>query len=149
LADTEYHDDKDKVAGEPGFKKPLPGIEGALFADKDRGTLSTATAEAKERLSTVTDQAKEAVSTATGQARETLRKATDRAPEMLGDISQRGADYYRRSSRAVSNADSTTVASMFIAGAIGFGIGWLVYGQKSYSGDYVARRMSDSSDPRF
>lgn len=136
MADTQYHDDKGKVAGEPGFKKPLPGIEGAQFADK-----------AKETLSTVGSQTKEAVSNVTGKAKEALRNVTDRAPEMLDDISRRGADYYRHGSRAVGNADSATVASMFIAGAIGFGIGWLVYGQKSYAGDYVARRMSDSSDP--
>jgi hypothetical protein len=138
LVDTEHRDDNGRVAGQPGYKKPMPGIDGPAAAD-----------QAKEKLSTVAGQAKQAVSAATGQARETLRTVSDRAPEMMDDLSRRGADYYRQGRRAVSNADSTTVASMFIAGTIGFGIGWLVFGQKSYSGDYVARRMSDSSDPRF
>ena len=55
-------------------------------------------------------------------------------------------DYYRQGSRLVGDADSATLASLFIAGGIGFGIGWLVFGQHSRSGDYVARRMSHSSE---
>ncbi|WP_162242613.1 hypothetical protein [Methylobacterium sp. Leaf88] len=95
------------------------------------------------------DQATDTLSTVTGQAKEALGNVTDRASETWDDVSKRGADYYRQGSRAVSNADSATVASLCIAGAIGFGIGWLVFRQKSYSGDYVARRMSDSSDRRY
>jgi len=149
MADAEYHDDKSKVTGQPGFKKPLPGIEGPVLKDQADDLLSTATGQAKETLSAATDQAKETVSAVTGQAKETLRSVSDRAPEMVDDLSRRGADYYRQGRRAVSNADSTTMASMFIAGTIGFGIGWLVFRQKSYSGDYVARRMSNSSDGRY
>jgi ElaB/YqjD/DUF883 family membrane-anchored ribosome-binding protein len=149
MADAEYHDDKGKVTGQPGFKKPMPGIEGPVLKDQANDTLSTVTGQAKETLSAATDQVKDAVNTVSGQARETLRSVSDRAPEMVDDLSRRGADYYRQGRRAVSNADSTTLASMFIAGTIGFGIGWLVFGQKSYSGDYVARRMSDSSDRRY
>ncbi|MBX9934722.1 MAG: hypothetical protein K2Y56_24955 [Methylobacterium sp.] len=80
------------------------------------------------------------------QARETLRTATDRASETWDDVSKRGTDYYRQGSRLVGDADSATLASLFIAGGIGFGIGWLVFGQHSRSGDYVARRMSHSSE---
>lgn len=149
MADTEYHDDKGNVAGQPGFKKPMPGIEGPAVADQVKETASTIAGEAKETLNTVTDQAKEAISAVSGQAKETLRSVSDRAPEMVDNLSRRGADYYRQGRLAVSNADTTTVASMFIAGTIGFGIGWLVFGQKSYSGDYVAQRMSDSSDRQY
>jgi ElaB/YqjD/DUF883 family membrane-anchored ribosome-binding protein len=138
MADAEYHDDKGKVTGQPGFKRPMPGIEGPVLKDQASDTLSAAT-----------DQAKEAVSAVTGQTKETLRSVSDRAPEMVDDLTKRGADYYRQGRRAVSTADNTTVASLFIAGTIGFGIGWLVFGQKSYSGDYVARRMSDNSDRRY
>jgi hypothetical protein len=74
---------------------------------------------------------------------------TDRASGAWEGVSKRGADYDRQGSRAVSNADSATASSLLIAGAIGFGIGWLVFGQKSYSSDYVARRMSDSSNRRY
>jgi uncharacterized membrane protein SpoIIM required for sporulation len=41
------------------------------------------------------------------------------------------------------------MVSMFIAGAVGFGIGWLVLGQQSRSGGYVARRMSYGSERDF
>ncbi|KQP76724.1 hypothetical protein ASF41_02890 [Methylobacterium sp. Leaf111] len=127
MADTEHRDENGRVAGQPGYKRPVPGIEGPVLTGKANDTLSTVA----------------------GQAKETLRSVSDRAPEMVDDLSRRGANYYRHGRRAVSNADTTTVASMFIAGTIGFGIGWLVFGQKSYSGDYVARRMSDSSDRRY
>jgi ElaB/YqjD/DUF883 family membrane-anchored ribosome-binding protein len=127
LADAEYRDDKGKVAGEPGFKKPRPGYHGSEVAD-----------DAQETLSTVKDQ-----------ARETLRTVTDRASDAWDEASKRGADYYRQGSRAVSNADSTMVASLFIAGAIGFGIGWLVFGQSSRDGKYISQRMSESSDRRY
>jgi ElaB/YqjD/DUF883 family membrane-anchored ribosome-binding protein len=127
LADAEYRDDKGKVAGEPGFKKPRPGLHEPAVAD-----------QAKEKLSTVAEQ-----------ARETLSTVTDRASDAWDEASKRGADYYRQGSRAVSNADSTTVASLFIAGAMGFGIGWLVFGQSSREGKYISQRMSESSDRRY
>ena len=80
------------------------------------------------------------------QAREALQNVTERAADTLSDVSRRGADYYRQGSQVVGNADTATMAGLFIAGAIGFGIGWLVFGQPSRSGDYVARRMSHSSE---
>lgn len=125
MADIQSHDPLGRSAGQPGgqpgpgqpgYKKPMPGIEGPVLAEQSKDTLCT---------------------------------VSDHASDTWDDVSRRGADYYRQGSRAVSNADSATVASLFIAGAIGFGIGWLVFGQKSYSGDYVARRMSDSSDRRY
>lgn len=81
-----------------------------------------------------------------GQARETLRDAAGRASDAWDDASRYGTRYYRQGSRAVTDMDSGTVTGLLIAGAIGFGLGWLVFGQQSYSGDYVARRMSRSSD---
>ena len=127
LADTVHEDNEGRVAGQPGYKKPLPGIDGPVSKNQANDTLSAVTDHAREALSTV----------------------TDRASETWDDLSKRGTDYYRQGRGAVSNADSTTMAALFIAGAIGFGLGWLILGQKSYSGDYVARRMSDSSDRRY
>ncbi|WP_336486478.1 hypothetical protein [Methylobacterium nigriterrae] len=80
------------------------------------------------------------------QAKEALRNVTDRASDTWDDVSERGAHYYRQGSRAVGNVDSTTMTGFLIAGAIGFGIAWLIFGQRSYSGDYVTRRMSRSSE---
>lgn len=78
------------------------------------------------------------------QARETLRNATDRASDAWEDASRYGSRYYRQATRAVSDTD--TMAGLFIAGALGFGLGWLMFGQHSFSSDYVARRMSTSSE---
>lgn len=80
------------------------------------------------------------------QAKEALRNVADRASDTLSDVSERGAGYYRRGSQAVGNVDSATMTGLFIAGAIGFGIAWLIFGQQSRSGDYVARRMSYGSE---
>jgi hypothetical protein len=38
------------------------------------------------------------------------------------------------------------MVGLFVAGAIGFGLGWLVFGEKSRSGDYIPERMSRSSE---
>jgi hypothetical protein len=97
----------------------------------------------------VADRAIETLSTVTDRAHEMLSTVADRASGAWDDVTKRGADYCRQGSRAVSNADSTTVASLFIAGTIEFGIGWLVFGQASRDVDYVARRKSDSSNRRY
>ena len=81
-----------------------------------------------------------------GQAQSAMRNTADRASEMLGDVSDRGQRYYRQGSQAVGNLDSTTLSGLFIAGAIGFGIAWLIFGRHSVLGEYVARGMSQSSD---
>jgi hypothetical protein len=80
------------------------------------------------------------------QAKETLRGATDKASEAWDSASEYGSRYYRQGSRAVSDMDSGTMTGLFIAGTVGFALGWLVFGQQSRSGDYIPRRMSTSSD---
>jgi hypothetical protein len=80
------------------------------------------------------------------QATETLRNATDRVSDAWDSASEYGSRYYRQGSRAIGNADSGTMTGWLVAGAIGLGLGWLAFGQRSYSGDYIPRRMSRSSD---
>ena len=80
------------------------------------------------------------------QAREAIQNVTDQASDAWDDVSKRGARYYRQGSRAVGDMDSSTMTGLLIAGAVGFGLGWLIFGQRSYSGDYIPRRMSASSD---
>jgi hypothetical protein len=82
------------------------------------------------------------------QAKKTLRDATSRASDAWDNASDYGSRYYRQGSRAVGDMDSGTMTGLFIAGAIGFGLGWLVFGQQSRSGDYIPRRMSESSERR-
>ena len=80
------------------------------------------------------------------QARRMAQEATSRASDMWDDLSDRGARYYHQGSRAVGDLDGASVAALLTAGAIGLALGWLVFGQRSYSGDSIARRMSQSSD---
>ena len=80
------------------------------------------------------------------QAKETLRTVTDRASDTWDDVSQRGADYYRQGARTVGGVDNATMTALLVAGAVGLGLGWLIFGQRSYSGDYVAKGMSRSSE---
>jgi hypothetical protein len=83
------------------------------------------------------------------QAKETLRDATSRASDAWDNASEYGSRYYRQGNRAVSDMDTGTMTGLFIAGAIGFGLGWLVFGQQSRSGDYIPRRMSESSERHY
>lgn len=83
---------------------------------------------------------------AADQARQALRDASDRASDAWDSASEYGSRYYRQGSQVVGNVDTGTMTGFLVAGAIGFGLGWLVFGQHSYSGDYVAKRMSRSSE---
>ncbi|WP_267361000.1 MULTISPECIES: hypothetical protein [unclassified Methylobacterium] len=80
------------------------------------------------------------------QAKETLRGATSRASDAWDNASEYGSRYYRQGSRAVTDMDSGTMTGLFIAGTVGFALGWLVFGQQSRSGDYIPNRMSRSSE---
>ncbi|MHC2109224.1 hypothetical protein [Methylobacterium sp. CM6246] len=83
------------------------------------------------------------------RAQETLRDASSKASDAWDNASEYGSRHYRQGSRAVGNMDSGTMTGLFIAGAVGFGLGWLVFGQQSRSGDYIPRRMSASSERSY
>lgn len=83
------------------------------------------------------------------QARERLRDATSKASDAWDTTSEYGSRYYRQGSRALGDVDSSTMTGVFISGAIGFGLGWLVFGQQSRSGDYIPRKMSASSEHNY
>lgn len=83
------------------------------------------------------------------QARDTLKTASSAASDAFDNASEYGSRYYRQGSRAVGDMDTGTWAGLFMAGAIGFGLGWLVFGEKSRSGDYIPGRMSRSSERRY
>lgn len=42
--------------------------------------------------------------------------------------------------------DPAAVAALLAAGGVGFGLAWLIFGQHWHRTDYVARRMSHSSE---
>ncbi len=77
------------------------------------------------------------------QAQSAMRSAATSASEMWDEAYEQGGRYYRQGSQALSGVD--TLTATFVAGAIGFGLAWLIFGQRSYSDD-VARGMSRGSD---
>jgi hypothetical protein len=81
------------------------------------------------------------------QAQSAMRNAADSASEMWDDAYEQGERYYRQGSQALGNVDGTTLTGWMVAGAIGFGLAWLMFGPHSRSGDYMTRRMSESSSP--
>ncbi|ACL59687.1 hypothetical protein [Methylobacterium nodulans] len=81
------------------------------------------------------------------QATSAARNLADQASDRWDDVAEQGARYVRRGREAVGEVDATMLAGWFVAGAIGFGLAWLMFGQRSITGDYVARRMSASSEP--
>lgn len=92
------------------------------------------------------NQGQQDASELANKAREAARDAAGRASEALDDVYERGQRYYRQGSRAVSDVDGNTATALFAAGAVGFALAWLIFAQRSYSGDYVTRGMSRSSD---
>ena len=81
------------------------------------------------------------------QAQSAMRNVADSASEMWDDAYEQGERYYRQGSQALGNVDGTTLTGWMVAGAIGFGLAWLMFGPHSRSGDYMTRRMSESSSP--
>ncbi len=77
------------------------------------------------------------------QAQDALRGAAASASELWDEAYEQGGRYYRQGSQALSNVDTFTAT--MVAGAIGFGLAWLLFGQRS-RGDDVARGMSRGSD---
>ncbi|WP_407530680.1 hypothetical protein [Methylobacterium oryzisoli] len=80
------------------------------------------------------------------QAAGAARDLADRASDRWDDAAEYGSRAMRRGQDAIGEVEGTTLAGWFVAGAIGFGLAWLMFGQRSVSGDDVARGMSRSSD---
>ena len=73
-----------------------------------------------------------------------MRDVAEGASELWHDAYEQGRRYYRQGSQAIGHVDSVTISGWVVAGAIGFGLAWLIFGQRST--DDVARRMSESSE---
>jgi hypothetical protein len=65
------------------------------------------------------------------------------ASEMWDSAYEQGMRTYRQGSQALGNLDQASLAGLLVAGALGFGLAWLLFGHRT---DDVARRMSRSSD---
>ena len=77
------------------------------------------------------------------QVQDTMRDVAEGASELWDAAYEQGERYYRQGRRAIEQTDSTTLMGWLVAGAVGFGIAWLMFGHRSV--DDVAERMSESS----
>ena len=77
------------------------------------------------------------------QVQGTVRDVAEGASELWDEAYEQGERYYRQGRRAIEQTDSTTLMGWLVAGAVGFGIAWLMFGHRSV--DDVAERMSESS----
>lgn len=68
--------------------------------------------------------------------------------ERLRRASDRSLHYYQQAAHT-ARADGAMLTGVVVAGAIGFATAWLIFGRHAVSGDYVARRMSQSSERFF
>jgi hypothetical protein len=80
------------------------------------------------------------------QAQSAMRGAADTASEMMDTAYEQGERYLRQGRQVVGNLDGATLGGLVVAGAVGFGLAWLLFGQHSRSADEMTRRMSQSSD---
>jgi hypothetical protein len=71
---------------------------------------------------------------------------TSGSSEMWDTAYDQGRRYLQQGRQAVGDLDGVTLTGLFVAGAIGFGVAWLVFGHRSRYADDVAWRMSQSSD---
>jgi hypothetical protein len=75
-----------------------------------------------------------------------VRGATESASELWEDAYEQGQRYYRQGSQALAEVDATTLSGWLVAGGIGFGLAWLLFGHRSRYADDMTRRMSEASD---
>ena len=77
------------------------------------------------------------------QVQGTMRDVAEGASELWDEAYEQGERYYRQGRRAIEQTDSTTMMGWLVAGAVGFGLAWLMFAHRST--DDVAERMSESS----
>jgi hypothetical protein len=75
-----------------------------------------------------------------------MRDAGESASEMWDSAYQQGERYLQQGRQMVGQLDGPTLGAMAVAGAIGFGLAWLMFGQQFRSAADMTRRMSESSD---
>ena len=86
------------------------------------------------------NQASQSGGSYSDQVENAARGAVDTASELWDDAYEQGQRYYRQGSQLVGNADATQITGWLAAGAIGFGIAWLIFGQRSlWTGDVAHR----------
>lgn len=63
----------------------------------------------------------------------------------LNTVSERGQHSYQQAAHA-AKADGAVLTGLVVGGAIGFATAWLIFARHAVSGEFVAQRMSRSSE---
>ena len=89
------------------------------------------TGNAQTQAEGLIDRAAGTAQNAYGRAKDTARDALDRAPEAWNDAVGVSQDYARRGATAVRDrASDQPLASLLLAGAIGYILAWAVHGRR-------------------
>lgn len=80
-----------------------------------------------------------------GHARHQVGDYVHDISDRLRSVSDRGQHYYQQAAHA-ARADGAVLTGVLVAGALGFATAWLIFARHAVSGEYVARRMSESSE---
>jgi hypothetical protein len=75
------------------------------------------------------------------QAESAMRSAAAGASDLWDEAYERGGCYYRQGSQALGGVD--TLTATMIAGAVGFGLAWLIFGQGSSRSEESDRAMRE------
>jgi hypothetical protein len=80
------------------------------------------------------------------QAQSAMRGVADSASELWDDAYEQGGRYFRQGGQMVGQVEPATVTGWLVAGAVGFGLAWLLFGPHTRPESNMTRRMSQASD---
>jgi uncharacterized protein YjbJ (UPF0337 family) len=112
-----------------------------MDSDRIQGTVRNAVGQGESAVGNLTgnvqtqasglaDQAIGAAQNTYGRAKDAALDALDRAPDAWSDAVGVGQDYAKRGAVAVrENMNDQPLASLLLAGAVGYLIGWAIHGR--------------------
>lgn len=69
------------------------------------------------------------------QAGNMVSGVAEQASELWEDVYEHGEEYYRQGRRAIGRLDAVTVGGLAAAGALGFAVAWMMFNNRSGSGE--------------
>ena len=108
-------------------------LEGAAreIGGKTERAVGDLTGDTKTQAEGIVDQVGGAARNAYGQAKEAVRSVASDLPDYVDQATDLGERYYREGNRAISRTlGEDRIAGFMIAGAIGYGLAWLIHGRR-------------------